>query len=208
MYLLCTVCLNCSMLDWLPRPGTEPRPLHWERVALTTGPPGKSWMLVSQLLWFPPLPPCTSLSLLRRSFFISTCWAPGGRGCTVPESPSTSKAHGVFPDTSLSAFSFPTSTPCGSAGPALQAPLRCLPLTSTPCCCFCSPLPALSHVCCPLVPDAPSEQGELFQNADPGSSWKFSLPAEDPVFFLEMEIQMVARPFSLSGENEKEVCLF
>ena len=207
MYLLCTVCLNCSMLDWLPRPGTEPWPLHWEGAALATGPPGKSWILISQLLWFPSLPPCTALSLLRRSSFISTCWAPGGRGCTVPESPSTSKAHSVFPDTSLSAFSFPTSTPCGSAGPALQAPPHCPPLTSVPCRCLCSPLPTLSHICCPLVPDAPSEQGELFQNADPGSSWKFSLPAEDPVFFLEMEIEMVARPFSLSGENEKEVCL-
>ena len=178
MYLLCTVCLNCSMLDWLPRPGTEPWPLHWEGAALATGPPGKSWILISQLLWFPSLPPCTALSLLRRSSFISTCWAPGGRGCTVPESPSTSKAHSVFPDTSLSAFSFPTSTPCGSAGPALQAPPHCPPLTSVPCRCLCSPLPTLSHICCPLT--LPVSRGSSFR-------MRIQVPAGSSVFLLRIQ---------------------
>ena len=30
---------SCSMWDIFPRPGMEPRPLHWEHGVLATGPP-------------------------------------------------------------------------------------------------------------------------------------------------------------------------
>ena len=34
--------LICGLWDLVPRPGIEPRPLHWELGVLIAGPPGKS----------------------------------------------------------------------------------------------------------------------------------------------------------------------
>lgn len=61
---------------------------------------------------------------------------------------------------------------------------------------------------CHLVPVLKIKQEDLIQDADPDSSWRFSLTDEDPVFPFEIKIQMAARHFSLSGEmKKKSVCL-
>ena len=43
---------NCSMQDLVPWPGIEPRPLHWERGDLTTGPTRKSLLSDFFLFFF------------------------------------------------------------------------------------------------------------------------------------------------------------
>ena len=166
MYLVCAVCLNCSMLDLLPRPGTELRPPAlgaWSPSPWTTREVLDACLLASVI----PASPTLHSPVLAQAFLLHINLL-GSRWEKVHRSPSTSKAHSVFQDTLLSAFSFPTYTSCGSAVPTPGSAL--LPASgqgsaagvsppSAPSCLTSAALAAAVTPCCHLVPKAHNETG-------------------------------------------------
>ena len=139
VYLVCAVCLNCSTLGLLPRPGTEARPPAlgaWSPSPWTTREVPDACLLASVI----PASPALHSPVLAQAFLLHINLL-GSRWERVHCSPSTSKAHSVFQDSLLSAFSFPTSTSCGSAVPHSRLCLVTHLWPGLRCGCFSSPLP-------------------------------------------------------------------
>lgn len=189
MYLLCTVCLNCSMLDWLPRPGTEPQPLHWERAALASGLPGKSWMLVSQLLWFPPLPhaqpcPCSDVPLPYQPAGLQV-----GDGALFPNPPAPPRHTVFFQTRRCLLFLSPLPLPVAQLVPhsRLRRVARLWPArpaaVSAPLCPPCFTSAALAAAATPAAPlslTLPVSRGSSFR-------MQIQVPAGSSVFLLRIQ---------------------